>query len=386
MAYGLTEHQTAEGTGLPGIPDGERSLVASVNAERELPHQSEGSSSVPSSLRERLCEPLNIRGRVVRNRLCLAPMAGLGHVAFRRMAARFGGWGLQFTGMCSARALPTEKPSASPVFSWWPEELETLVCQIFGEDPDDMARAAERVQAEGFWGVDINMGCSVAPIVQRGCGADLLRDPERACRMVERVRAAVDIPVLVKFRTGWQPEPEPAVAFAGMLEQAGADALTFHPRIAPDRRSRPPRIDHIRLVREAVSVPVFGNGNVFSPRDCAAMLDATGCQGVSLGRIGIARPWVFAEWTQGFIPTPETYREVLFAFLDAVEAWTIPSRAIKFYKKFALYYAANFTYGNRLFGRLIAGDSMVRMRENAEREFAEVPQIAERPNMLMFTM
>ncbi len=344
------------------------------------------SSQAAPSLAERLTRPLNIRGKTLANRLWLAPMAGLGHVAFREVAARFGGCGLAFTGMCSARAVPTEKPSVSPVFSWRPEELSSLVCQIFGADPDDMARAAERIQAEGFWGVDINMGCSVSPIVLRGCGADLMRDPERACRMVERVRAAVDIPVLVKFRTGWQPEPEPAVAFARMLEEAGADALTFHPRVAPDRRSRPPRTDHIRLVKKAVGVPVFGNGNVFTPEDCVRVLDSTGCDGISLGRIGIARPWVFAEWTGGFVPTEETYRETLFAFLDAIEKWNIPSRAIKLYKKYVLYYAANFTYGNRLFGRLIAGETMERMRENAEREFAQVPQVSVRPNMLMFTM
>jgi len=349
-------------------------------------HMQASDISAVSALSERLNAPLQIRGRSVANRLWLAPMAGLGHVAFREVASRFGGWGLQFTGMCSARAVPTEKPAVSPVFSWRPEELSTLVCQIFGADPDDMALAAERIQAEGFWGVDINMGCSVAPIVYKGCGADLMRDPERACRMVEKVRSAVDIPVMVKFRTGWQAEPEPAVAFARMLEQAGADALTFHPRVAPDRRSRPPRTDHIRLVKQAVSVPVFGNGNVFTAGDCLRMLDATGCDGVSLGRIGIARPWVFAEWTQGFVPAEETYREALFAFLDAIEKWNIPSRAIKMYKKFVLYYAANFTYGNRLFGRLIAGETMERMRENAEREFAAVPQISERPNMLMFTM
>lgn len=339
-----------------------------------------------AQLRDLLNQPVTIRGRQVRNRLWLAPMAGLGHIAFREVASRFGGWGLQFTGMCSARAVPTEKPAVSPVFSWREGELQTLVCQIFGADPDDMARAAERIQAEGFFGVDINMGCSVSPIVYKRCGADLMRDPERACRMVETVRRAVDIPVMVKFRTGWQPQPEPAMEFARMLEQAGADALTFHPRVAPDRRSRPPLMDHIRLVKQAVSVPVFGNGNVFTRSDCSRMLTATGCDGVSLGRMGIARPWVFAEWTQGFVADAATYRDTLLAFLDAVERWNIPSRAIKMYKKFVLYYAANFTYGNRLFGRLIAGDSMERMRENAEREFAEVPQVSERPNMLMFTM
>lgn len=312
-------------------------------------------------------------------------MAGLGHIAYREVVEQFGGYGLLYTGMCSARAVPSENPQTSPVFSWRNEELKTLVCQLFGATPEDMASAAKRIEDEGFWGIDINMGCSVAAIVNKRCGADLIRDPERAVRIVEAVKKAVSIPVCVKFRTGWQKEPEPAVRFAKQLESAGADLLTFHPRVAPDRRSHPPRLSDIPLVKEAVSIPIYGNGDVYTEDDCQKMF-ATGCDGVAIGRIAIARPWIFAQWTQGFIPTEETYRQTLFAFMDALERHYDPSRAIKLYKKFAIYFAANFTFGNGLFGKLTRGADMTTMRENAEREFATIPQIAHRPNSLMFTM
>ncbi|MCG8532823.1 MAG: tRNA-dihydrouridine synthase family protein [Desulfovibrionales bacterium] len=329
-------------------------------------------------------QPLTLRGRSLANRLCLAPMAGLGHIAYRAVAARYGGYGLLFTGMCSARAVPQEHRYKSPVFNWQDSELPTLVCQLFGADPNDMVLAAERVQQENFFGVDINMGCSVAPIVQKQCGADLMRDVDRACEMVQKVRKAVDIPLFVKFRTGWQNEVEPAIAFAKMLEQAGADALTFHPRVAPDRRTRPPRLDDIKLVTDAVSIPVFGNGDVWDAASAQAMEDRTGCDGIAIGRAAISKPWMFAELSEGFQPTPETYRDALFLFLHELERWYDPTRAIKLYKKYCMYFAANFTFGNRLFGQLIAGKSMETMRANAERCFGEnIPQISQSLNALM---
>lgn len=333
---------------------------------------------------ESFSAPITLRGRTIQNRLCLAPMAGLGHIAYRAIAAHYGGYGLLFTGMCSARAVPTENRHKSPVFNWQDEELPKLVCQLFGAAPDDMVIAAERIQEENFFGVDINMGCSVSPIVGKQCGADLMRDVDRACEMVEKMRKAVDIPLFVKFRTGWKNESGPAVAFAKMLEQAGADALTFHPRVAPDRRTKRPRIDDIRLVKEAVSIPVFGNGDVWDVPSAQSMIERTGCDGLAIGRGAISKPWIFAELSEGFEPTPETYKETLFMFLDQIEKWCDPTRAIKLYKKYCMYFAANFFYGNRLFGQLIAGDSMEKMRENAERCFGDtIPQVGKSLNSLM---
>ena len=254
----------------------------------------------PEDLQSILTKCLTIGNKIISNRLFLAPMAGLGHVAFRELVDHFGGAGLLFTGMCSARAVPHENPAISPVFRWRREELPRLVCQIFGPDPTSMALAARRIEEEGFFGVDLNFGCSVAAICKKGCGAQLLKTPKVAAAIVKEVREAVSIPVFVKFRTGWSNDPGFAAEMARRFQDNGADLLVFHPRVSPDRRSRPPVLEHIARVREAVSIPVFGNGNLFDRSDAVNMLTRTGCHGLSIGRMAVARPWIFASWTRGF--------------------------------------------------------------------------------------
>ncbi|MEF2230882.1 MAG: tRNA-dihydrouridine synthase family protein [Pseudodesulfovibrio sp.] len=335
-------------------------------------------------LAERLNRPLAVGGRTVANRLWLAPMAGLGHVAFREVLDGYGGCGLLFTEMCGARALPTENPRVSMVFRWREAELPRLVCQIAGSAPADMARAARRVEDEGFFGVDINMGCSVPGIVKKGAGAALLRDPEAALAVVAAVRAEVAIPLFVKFRTGWTPDVGPAVALARRFEEAGVDCLVFHPRVAPDRRTRPSVRDHIRAVAEAVSIPVMGNGDVILPGDCLDMLDQTGCAGVSVGRMAMARPWLFAEWTRGHEPGPTAYLDYALAMADALSRHFEPIPALKRFKRFTVYYAANFSYGHGLQSRFLACRSMDQVRAVALAHVEPGLQLVGRPNMNLY--
>ena len=337
-----------------------------------------------TALADKLNQPLVIRAKEIRNRLVLAPMSGLGHVAFRELLAEYGGYGLLFSEMCSARAVPQENRYVSPVFNWRDQELDQLVCQLFGAEPETMARAAARIAQEGFWGVDINFGCSVAAICKKNCGAALLREPERAAAIVSAVRNQVDIPLFVKFRTGWRDDPGFVSDMAKRFEDAGADALTFHPRVAPDRRSRPPKWEYIGLVKDSVSIPVFGNGNVFDEADCLAMLNQTGCDGIAIGRIAIAKPWIFAMWTRGYVPDQTIYREVALKMTDKLETYYNPTRAIKRFKKFAIYFASNFRFGHALYSELCRGETMAEIRDNIHQLFAAVPEVISRPNMNMF--
>ncbi|MFO7931220.1 MAG: tRNA dihydrouridine synthase [Thermodesulfobacteriota bacterium] len=327
---------------------------------------------------------INIRGRKVAPGLLIAPMAGLTHVAFRELAAEYGGFGLMFTEMCSAKALHMENRRVSPVFRWRDSELPHLSCQIFGADPEAMARSAARIESEGFFGVDINMGCSVAAICKQGAGAALLRDHEKAGQIVSAVRSAVSIPVTVKFRTGWTDSAGPAVELAARLAGAGADALILHPRVAPDRRSRPPKWDHIRAVKQAVKVPVFGNGEVFSQKDCARMLETTGCDGVALGRMAIARPWVFARWSDGFSPGDEIYPQCALRMTELLEKHFEPVFALRRYKKWIGYFAANFTYGHRFASTVRRASDIAGARRAVEEFFSASPQRNSSPNMNLF--
>jgi len=332
-----------------------------------------------------LNSPLTLGSRTIPGRLMLAPMAGLGSLALREWIDTLGGCALFSMEMCNARAVPGENRHASPVFRWRDAEVSRLVCQIFGGHPNDMAAAARRIEDEGFFGVDINMGCSVAGICKKNYGAALLKDPDLAVGIVEAVRKAVSIPVMVKFRTGWQPDPTPAADLAARLESAGANGLVFHPRVAPDRRSRPPKLEHIRIIKERVSIPVLGNGNVFSGEDCARMLARTGCDGVAIGRMAVARPWIFAELAAGRPMTAPPYRDTAEFMARSLFEQFPATTALKMYKKFMIYFAANFVYGHQLYSRLTRGTTLNDMLRTIETHLDPLPLVAATPNGLMMT-
>jgi nifR3 family TIM-barrel protein len=310
--------------------------------------------------------------------LVLAPLSKIGHVAFRDLVARFGGFGLLFSGMCSAPAVAGGGDTCES-FRHGSHEAGYLVCQLFGNDSRLMADAARRVESVGMFGVDLNFGCSVKAVCRRNCGAALLRQPPLAGSIVEAVRRAVTLPVFVKFRTGWSDDIQFAVDMARRFEDAGADALTFHPRVAPDRRTRRPEWSHIARVKAAVSIPVFGNGDVFDRDDCLRMLQRTGCDGVALGRLAIARPWVFAEWTEGLAPDERIYRDTVRELIDRLASAFEPQTGLRRFHRFAAYYAANFRFGNMLHGLVNRAASLQEVPEILERFFDTCPEIVERP-------
>lgn len=340
---------------------------------------------IDPALQAFLNRPLKIGGRTIGGRLLLAPMTHLGHVAFRELLADFGGYGLLFSEMCSARSIPQEtRQRSSAYFRWRKAELGQLVCQIVGDEPEQMAAAARLIESIGFFGVDINFGCSTKAICSRKLGAAVLKHPGRAAQIVTAVRQAVQIPVFVKYRTGWQDDVRPALELARRFEAAGADALTFHPRVAPDRRSRPPRWQYITQIKSAVGIPVFGNGNVFTLEDCRKMIEMTGCDGIALGRIGIARPWVFACWSNGYRVRPEVYLDTMLRLDRLTQAHFDPARALRRYKRFCMYYCANFRFGHTLYSRIQNESCLTTIRNRILDFFDSAPQFSVRPNMNLF--
>jgi tRNA-dihydrouridine synthase len=247
-----------------------------------------------------------------------------------------------------------------------------------------MAEAAGRIENEGLFGVDINFGCSNKIICRRNCGAALLKHPELAAAIVAAVRKAIAIPLTVKFRTGWQDDSEVAVHLATRFEDAGADALIFHPRVAPDRRSRPPKWAYIGRVKQAVKIPVFGNGDVFDRDDCRRMILETGCDGVAIGRMAVARPWIFAELTENLQQNPEMFGDAAIQLARLLEMHYDPVAAIKRFKRFAFYFSANFRFGHALYSRILKAGNMEDVVTILTRFFEQAPDIAARPNMNYF--
>jgi nifR3 family TIM-barrel protein len=329
-------------------------------------------------------QPLTIRNRTIHNRLVFAPMSRLGHIAFRELLASYSHYGLLFSEMSAARSIPHENRNVSSVFKWRDSERQTLVWQILGNDPKDMAKAARRIENEGFFGVDINFSCSMSHICKRGMGASVLKKPDLAVDIIKAIRSSVDIPIWVKFRTGWSDEPDKAVNFARQIEDAGADAITFHPRVAPDRRTRPPKWNYISQIKKAVSIPVFGNGNVFDMDDCYRMFTEIGCDGISLGRIAISKPWVFAEWNGRFHPDETCWRDVLTRYIVLLNEHFSPEDARKRFVKFAKYYCAGLQFGNTLRSKIKQADNFDQLHDIFDRFFESPLLLNQRPNENLF--
>lgn len=338
-----------------------------------------------SKLADILNRPLNIGNRTISKRLVLAPMAFLGNVAFRELVEFYGGYGLLFSEMCSAKRIPNENRHQSTYFKWRDEELSLLVCQVFGADPAAMATAARRIEAEHFFGIDLNFGCSEVSICRQNCGAAILNQPDLAAKIVSAVRKAVSIPLFVKYRIGWKDNPSAAVAMAKRFEDAGADALTFHPRVAPDRRSRPPKWKYILMVKQAVSIPVFGNGNVFNQTDCLKMIKTTGCDGVAIGRMAIARPWLFAEWSDGLQYDLEIYLKSAMRLAGLLEKHFDSQKALRRFKKFGFYFSANFKFGHTLFTGIQNAENLEAAKAFIFKFFQMPPETVSTPNLNFFS-
>lgn len=226
------------------------------------------------------------------NQLILAPMAGVTDLAFRQICREHGA-GLTVTEMASAKALEYGDKKTPRLLRLARGE-HPASAQIFGSDPACMARSAKRaLELSGCDIIDINMGCPAPKIVGNGDGAALMKSPDLAARIVAAVKQAVPVPVTVKFRMGWDAQSVNCVEFARLCEQAGADMVAVHGRTRSQQYSGTANWDIIRAVKEAVSIPVAANGDVFTPQDVPHILAHTGADFVMIGRGSLGDPWIF---------------------------------------------------------------------------------------------
>ena len=234
----------------------------------------------------------------IENPFVLAPMAGITDLPFRILCKEQGA-GLLYTEMVSAKAISYRNRNTIPLMEISPKE-HPVALQIFGSEPELMAEVARSIEDQPFDILDINMGCPVPKVVNNGEGSALLKNPELIRKIVSAVSRAVKKPVTVKMRIGFEGADVDPVETAKIMEDAGAAAIAVHGRTRQQYYSGKADWDTIRKIKEAVSVPVIGNGDVDSPKKAEAMLKETGCDGVMIGRAVRGNPWIFREMNYYF--------------------------------------------------------------------------------------
>jgi tRNA-dihydrouridine synthase B len=228
----------------------------------------------------------------------LAPMAGVTDTVFRRFIRNLGGCGLIMTEFTSADGVLRAKDQKAKRYLHFYEDEHPISAQLFGSDPKVMAEAARMVEGLGFDLVDLNLGCPAKKVVKCNGGSGLLRDLPAIGKIFEAVRAAITIPFTVKFRAGWDDENIVCVELAKMAEECGLCAVALHARTREQGYSGQARWEWIAAVKQAVKIPVIGNGDVRTPQDACAIVAQTGCDAVMIGRTAPANPWIFRQIAQ----------------------------------------------------------------------------------------
>lgn len=251
------------------------------------------------------------------NPFVLAPMAGVTDLPFRKLCKEQGA-GLICTEMVSAKAISFHNKNTEALMEMDPSE-HPVSLQLFGSEPELMAEVAKSIEERPFEILDINMGCPVPKVVNNGEGSALLKNPKLIGKIIKAVSGAIRKPVTAKMRIGFEGYPVDPVEIAKIMEDSGAAAIAVHGRTRQQYYSGHADWDTIRKIKEAVRIPVIGNGDVDSPEKAEALLKETGCDAVMIGRAVRGNPWIFRELNHYFLtgeklprPSAEEIREMIF--------------------------------------------------------------------------
>lgn len=255
---------------------------------------------------------LKIGNVTLENNVILAPMAGVTDLPFRLLCKEQGA-GLLCMEMVSAKAVHYNNKNTEALMEIHPDE-QPVSLQLFGSEPAIMAETAARIEERPFAILDVNMGCPVPKVVNNHEGSALMKDPRLVGEIVAALVKAVKKPVTVKIRKGFDDEHVNAVEIAKIIEESGASAIAVHGRTREQYYSGKADWDIIRKVKEAVKIPVIGNGDVTDAVSAKKMMDETGCDGIMIGRASRGNPWIFKEITQyldtGILPERPSMEEV----------------------------------------------------------------------------
>ncbi len=264
---------------------------------------------------------MKIRDIEIEKTACLAPMAGVADSAFRQVCKKFGA-SYVVSEMASSKALTMNDKKTAELLTITENE-RPMAIQLFGDNPKIMAEATLKIMPYNPDIIDINMGCPVPKIAGNNCGSALMKNPTLASEIIKAVRDISPVPVSVKFRKGWDDDNINAVDFAKMCEQSGADFITIHGRTKKQMYAPPVDLDIIRDVKSAVSIPVIGNGDIYSVKDAVKMYDYTGCDLVMVGRGALGNPWIFSQikeyFEKGTIPPPPSINERMEVMLSHIK-------------------------------------------------------------------
>lgn len=293
----------------------------------------------------------------IEGRLSLGPMAGVTDLPFRLLCKEKGA-DLVYTEMVSAKGIIYNNSNTKKLLEVSDKERPAAV-QLFGSDPDIMAEAAKRIEHMNFDILDINMGCPVPKVVNNGEGSALMNNPRLVADIVYKVSRAINKPVTVKIRKGFDKDRATAVEIAKIAEQSGAAAVAVHGRTRDQFYSGKADWDIIRRVKEAVSIPVIGNGDIVTPEDAGNMLTQTGCDGLMIARGARGNPWIFEQVkaylnTGVLIPRPgfDQVMEMILRHARAIIEYKGEYTGVREMRKHVAWYTSGYPGSTKLRNRI----------------------------------